>query len=485
MSQEDQAPARLRWARLRFSIIGPLLSCPPESGELGTCIEELSRKSWRHPTTAEAVHFAPKTIEHWYYTARSHDDPLRALERKVPSHAGTFPSMPERLGDVLPQQHREHPSWSYQLHYDNLCALAKEDPTLGKVPAYATVCRWMKSRGLLRQKKRKRRQGASVEDFTPREKRSYEVAHVQGLWHLDFHEGSRRVLCASGEWKKPVVLGILDDHSRLCCHVQWYLHEDTEALVHGLSQAIQKRGLPRALMTDNGSAMIAAETEEGLERLGIVHPLTLPYTPEQNGKQESFWGRIEGRLLAMLEGVPDLGLDLLNTATQAWVEQEYHRTVHTEIGETPLTRYLRGPTVERPSPSSEALRHVFRMEVTRRQRRSDGTLTVEGVRFEVPSAYRTLIELRLRVARWDLSTALLVDPRTGAHLATLLPLDKTKNADGVRRALPEDTRELPPARPSGMAPHLRALMAEYARTGLPPAYLPQQDTTGAVEEIER
>jgi putative transposase len=129
------------------------------------------------------------------------------------------------------------------------------------------------------------------------------------------------------------------------------------------------------------------------------------------------------------------------------------------------------------------------MEVTRRQRRSDGTLTVEGVRFEVPSAYRTLIELRLRVARWDLSTALLVDPRTGAHLATLLPLDKTKNADGVRRALPEDARELPPARPSGMAPHLRALMAEYARTGLPPAYLPQEDTTGtttgAVEEIER
>lgn len=69
-------------------------------------------------------------------------------------------------------------------------------------------------------------------------------------------------------------------------------------------------------MTDNGSAMIAAETEQGLERLGIVHTLTLPATPEQNGKQENFWGRIEGRLLAMLEGVPELGLELLNTATR-------------------------------------------------------------------------------------------------------------------------------------------------------------------------
>ncbi len=263
------------------------------------------------------MRFAPKTIERWYYAARDKDDPLVALERKVPSHAGTFPSMPERLGEGLAQQHRDHPSWSYQLHYDNLCALAKMDPTLGKAPGYATVCRYMKSRGLLRQKKR-RPHDARAKDFTPREKRSYEVAHVHGLWHPDFHQGSLRVLCASGAWKKPLLLGILDDHSRLCCHAQWYLHEDTEALVHGLSQAIQKRGLPRALMTDNGSAMIAAETEQGLERLGIVHTLTLPATPEQNGKQENFWGRIEGRLLAMLEGVPELGLELLNTATQAW-----------------------------------------------------------------------------------------------------------------------------------------------------------------------
>lgn len=30
-------------------------------------------------------------------------------------------------------------------------------------------------------------------------------------------------------------------------------------------------------------------------------------------------------------------------------------------------------------------------------------MTVEGVRFEVPSAYRTLSRVELRVARWDLS----------------------------------------------------------------------------------
>ena len=104
------------------------------------------------------------------------------------------------------------------------------------------------------------------------------------------------------------------------------------------------------------------------------------------------------------------------------------------------------------------------------------TVTVEGVRFEVPSAYRTLLQLRLRVARWDLSSVDLVDPRSGEHLATLLPLDKARNAERVRRVLPavDDDSD---ARPVGIAPHLRALMADYAATGLPPAYLPKHHST--------
>jgi putative transposase len=107
------------------------------------------------------------------------------------------------------------------------------------------------------------------------------------------------------------MLGIIDDHSRLCCHAQWYLAEGAEELCHGLCQAFQKRALPRALMSDKGSAMLAAETTEGLARLSILHETTLPYAPFQNGKQESFWNGVEGRLLPMLEGVVDLTLDQL------------------------------------------------------------------------------------------------------------------------------------------------------------------------------
>lgn len=40
--------------------------------------------------------------------------------------------------------------------------------------------------------------------------------------------------------------------------------------------------------------------------------------------------------MAMLDGESSLNLDALNLATQAWTEQEYHRTRHSEIDATPM-----------------------------------------------------------------------------------------------------------------------------------------------------
>jgi putative transposase len=463
--------APIRWAHLRFSVIGPLLASPPESGGLAARLQDLAHRTYQHPTTLEPLRLGASTIERWYYLAKDCIDPIGALTRKVSKHAGSHPTMSAPLCTALEQQYRQHKSWSYQLHYDNLCALAQEQPTWGQVPSYTTTRRYMRDMGWLRRPKVPTSETESP--IVPRETLSFEATHVHGLWHLDFHEGSRKVLCASGQWQKPQLLGVLDDHSRLCCHLQWYLDETAQNLVHGLSQAIQKRGLPRALLTDNGSAMVAAETQQGLERLGIVSYTTLPRTPEQNAKQEVFWAQVEGRLLSMLEGEPVLTLELLNRATQAWVEGDYQRRRHDELGASPLQRALHSPSLVRPSPSSETLRRAFRTQLNRTVRRSDGTFTVAGLRFQLPLPYRTLLQVALRVARWDLSTVDLCDPQTGAHLCVVLPLDKAKNADGRRRPLPVPTVDQPSALPpAGIAPYLRQLMEKAAATGLPPAYLP-------------
>ena len=61
--------------------------------------------------------------------------------------------------------------------------------------------------------------------FAAREIRSYQSEQVNALWHLDFHHGKVRVLLPDGQWSYPLLLGVLDDRSRLCCHLQWYLSE--------------------------------------------------------------------------------------------------------------------------------------------------------------------------------------------------------------------------------------------------------------------
>ena len=143
----------------------------------------------------------------------------------------------------------------------------------------------------------------------------------------------------------------------------------------------------------------------------------------------------------------------------------------------------------RDSPSSESLRDTFRLETTRRQRQSDGTISLEGVRFEVPARYRHFREVSVRYARWDLGRVDLVDPPSETILAPIYPLDKSANSDG-RRAMVEPgadavstDRSAQAGRKSGqLPPLLQRILQEYSATGMPPAYLPKRSPSNPGDE---
>ena len=486
---KDGSPSE-RWAHLRFSVIGQLLAAPPPRGKLRGELKRLATQSWQHPITGKPVRFARSTIERWLARARrERRDPVGVLRRKVRADAGTQ-QLSLVIREALRAQYAAHPSWSVKLHFDNLHAAAEANEALAPLPSYSSIRRLFEKQGWRKRHRQTHRDTAGAARaearLASREVRSYEAEYVGGLVHWDGHVGSRAVLSARGEWVTPVLIGILDDRSRLACHLQWYLVENAENVAHALSQAFQKRGLPRAGMSDNGAGNLAAEVTEGLARLGILHERTLPYSAYQNGKQESFWGQVEGRLMAMLESVADLTLELLNEATQAWAEYEYNRAVHSEIGEAPLARFLAGPEVLRPSPDSAALRAAFTRSERRTQRASDGTVMIGARRFEVPNRYRHLRELVVRYASWDLSVVHLVDERSGELLCRLYPQDKTRNATGMRAPLEPlaastpssmslPSTPAPPLQRGEMAPLLTKLMRERAATGLPPAYLPKDE----------
>ena len=69
----------------------------------------------------------------------------------------------------------------------------------------------------------------------------------------------------------------------------------------------------------------------------------------------------------------------------------------------------------------------------------------------------------------------MCDRRTGTVVGHLSPLDKTRNAEAVRRPL-TPAASAPAAPGAGVAPLLDVFLRQYRATGLPPAYLPKDES---------
>jgi len=473
-----------RWAHFRFAVIGHLLASPPKRGELKYTLKLLAMKKWTHPVTKEEVYFGASTLERWYYAARVLQNPVDGLNRKRRVDAGVPVKMTVELRKAVSALYDAHKSWSYEIHYDNLLALAEMHSELGEVPSYKTVCRFMQKQGLTKRRRLTNRHTAGAEAaearLAEREVRSYEVENVNALWHWDAKHATRDVLTLEG-LITPVLLAIIDDHSRLVCHAQWYLSETAENVAHCLMQAMQKRGLPRSAMSDNGTPMVAAEITTGLADLGVKHETTLPYSPYQNGKIERLWRQVNERLLPNLDGVSDLTLAFLNEVTQAWIEDEYNCKLHDEIADTPMNRFLAGSKTKdgqrvfRPCPDTAVLKFAFTRADARVQRRTDGTIQINNTSFEVPNRFRHFNEIQVRYASWDLSRVHMIDGETGVVLDRLFPLNKAANADGMRRSLEPVSNAAAPDLPPGLSPRLVLMLRRRATQGLPPAYITKDE----------
>jgi putative transposase len=114
--------------------------------------------------------------------------------------------------------------------------------------------------------------------------------------------------------------------------------------------------------------------------LGIRLIHSTPGRPEGRGKIERVFRTVREQLLVELEDRPPASLEELGQLFQAWVEQVYHRRVHSETGQAPLARFLvdGAPRV----PTERALREAFRWS-ERRTVSKTGTVGMHGNTYEV------------------------------------------------------------------------------------------------------
>ncbi len=158
MSQKRPGAVHGRWAEFRFGVVGALFSAPQERGELGRALQALAKQTWIHPVSGERTRFGVSSIARWYYAARGkRDNPVGALRPRVRSDRGRHrPRFVEGVWAALAELYAAHPSWTYQLHADNLHVVCEADRAqLGPAPSYATVRRHLKAQGMVRRPRRR------------------------------------------------------------------------------------------------------------------------------------------------------------------------------------------------------------------------------------------------------------------------------------------------------------------------------------------
>jgi putative transposase len=186
----------------------------------------------------------------------------------------------------------------------------------------------------------------------------FEAGDFGELWtgdglHGPVVGGRRAVLCA-----------FVDDWSRSVPGWRWGSAEDTVRLEAALRRGLEVHGVPDRCFVDNGSAFCSAPFNRTLAVLGIGIVHSRPGQPSSRGKVERFFRSVRSQFLVELDargGAKDLAE--LNELFGAWLEGVYHRSRHSETGETPLERQMRGRKLRRPSPAE--LREAFLWSATR------------------------------------------------------------------------------------------------------------------------
>ena len=172
--------------------------------------------------------------------------------------------------------------------------------------------------------------------------------------------------------RKSFLFAIIDDHSRLIPHALFYLAENIDSFRDCLLLALEKRGLPRRLYVDNGSAFRSHTLKYACARLGIALLHTAPYTPEGKGKIERFFLTVRKQFLPLLPQT--ITLESLNEQLMHWIDSDYHQRVHSSTGQGPLARYLAHLHLLRSAPAN--LRDYFRVPA-RRKVDKDRTVTLK------------------------------------------------------------------------------------------------------------
>lgn len=391
MKEEQEAIAMFR-----FGVIAPLVCREFETEGLRRVARaEILSKQWKHPD-GSMRQISERTLRYWMARYKKCGlDGLYDGLRQPRKNKGECKALSAELLEAAEQLRREIPSRSVR----QLIRLLESKGHNVSGVCERTLAHHLKQRGATRQKLER------GDGYFQR----WEQVHANDLWQGDTAHGPYLPDPKNpNKLKKTKLIAFIDDASRLCVHAEFYFDEKLPSMIDTFSKALLKRGRPERLLLDNAfiyhSATLAsmcaqlplelgfANTGHQQEAVQISH--CTPRRPQGKGKierwnrtvKEGFYPEVQRAGITTLEG--------LNACFQAWLDKEYHRNNHEELGTTPLRRWQQDVARIR-AVSPEEIRRALMLRARRRVHENTCTVLLEGEEYQVSPPYiGKMVEVR-------------------------------------------------------------------------------------------
>jgi transposase InsO family protein len=368
VSDDDQ---RQQIALFRYGLIADLIQLVPGTPGIYRLMAAKADREYTIPGSSR-TRVAMDTIRDWVGLYRTGG--FDALLPKPRSDAGRPRVLPDALVETLMAIKEEHRDWSVR-------QVIKQAHAQGLVPEGvllppSSVHRLLSRHGLMLQK---------PEDPSDNDRRRFQFQKAGDLCMSDVMHGPT-VLVGGKRKAKTYLIAFLDDATRVIPFAAFALSENTEAFCGVFKQALMRRGLPRRLYVDNGSAYRSRQLELVCAKLGITLIHARAYQPQGKGKQERWFRTVRTQLLPLLIEQDLDSLEALNRRLWAYVEGEYHHSPHRGLdGLTPLDRWaMTADEVRYVSPQTD-LDEIFLFEAKRKVQK-DRTVSLNGVLYEIDAS---------------------------------------------------------------------------------------------------
>jgi putative transposase len=358
---EDQ---KQRVAVFRFGIIHEFLDAVRlDHGEQAELLRRKCDRRWEIPFSSRSS-IGRSTILRWIQQYKASGGKIESLYPQERKDRGKARALDGETSLALLECRRKMP----ELTVPALIRIMRERRLVSAENSLnpSTVYRFLHSHNLM------------IKENSPVDRRKFEAELPNDLWQCDAMHGP--LLMYGGKKRKSYLIAFIDDHSRLIPHGQFYFSEGLICFMDAFVHALLKRGLPRKLYTDNGSAFRSRQLEYTTAALGIALVHARPYTPQGKGKIERFNKTVQTQFLPCFKGDT---LEEINEAFDLWLSGDYHVRLHSATEQSPFKRFTSKMECLRSAP--ENLMDYFRKRTHRRVNK-DRSVVVDRRLFEAPVA---------------------------------------------------------------------------------------------------